>query len=99
MYKKILHYTLLLLLLFSSFFVLSYDTRQESLDDYAYCMAIGVDIGDNGPLKISFQIPTNSSSGGSSGSSGGSSEQSTTSLVYSLDCEYLYYKTNKPITL
>ena len=86
MYKKILHYFLLFLLLFSSFFVVSYDSRKGNLDDFAYCLAIGIDVGENSPLKLSFQIPSDSSSGGS-GQSGGSSEQSSSSLVYSIDCE------------
>ena len=88
MYKKILHYTILLLILFSSFFIVSYDSRQESLEDFAYCMALGIDVGEKETLKLSFQIPSDSgSSGGSGGSSGGSSEQSTSSIVYSIDCE------------
>ena len=88
MYKKILHYTILLFLLFSSFFIVSFDARQESLEDFAYCMSLGIDVGEEENMKISFQIPVSSgSSSGSSGSSSSGSEQSTSSLVYTIDCE------------
>lgn len=50
--------------------MLSYDTRKENLDDYAYCMAIGIDASKDKPLKLSFQIPSDSSSGSSDGSGG-----------------------------
>lgn len=71
MSKKTLHYILLALLLFSSFFIVSYDSRQNSLDDFAYCMALGIDVSENTPLKLSFQIPSVKNSSNSGESSGG----------------------------
>jgi len=40
---------------------------------FGYVVGIGVDIGENDVLKLSFQIATPASSQGTGGSSGGSS--------------------------
>ena len=44
----------------------------HSIDDLAYVVGLGIDIGENQPLKISFQIalPSSASSSGEGGGGG-----------------------------
>ena len=85
MFKKILYFILLILIVSSSFFAVSYESTHKGLDDYAYCMAIGIDTSNTSKLKLSFQIPLNSSSSSDSSNSG--SSQSSSSIVNSVECE------------
>lgn len=57
----------------------------QSIDRFAYVVAIGIDTGSTNSLKISFQISV--PSGESGGSSSGSSEQSSNVLITSVDCD------------
>lgn len=58
----------------------------HSIDDLAYVVGLGIDIGENQPLKISFQIalPSSASSGGEGG--GGGSSQSSNSIINTIEC-------------
>ena len=56
-----------------------------SIDDLAYVIALGIDLGDYESIKLSLQIST-LLSGGSSGSSNGSEGQSSTFTVDTIDC-------------
>ena len=64
----------------------------KNIDNLAYVIALGIDIGENSPLKISFQlsIPSNSSNNSSS-----SSSQSSDSIVNTVECSTI----NSGITL
>jgi len=57
----------------------------QSIDRFAYVVAIGIDTGSTTKLKMSFQISV--PSGDSGGGSGGSSEQSSNVIVTSVDCD------------
>lgn len=81
--KKKIYMLLGFLIIFSTLFAVSHQSSKTSLDNYAYCIAIGFDTSENSKLKISFQIPL--LSGGSSSDS--SSEQSTSSIVNTVECE------------
>ena len=54
-----------------------------NIDHLAYAVAIGLDVGENNSLKISFQL---SIPGGSSDSGSGSSSQSDNSVVNTIEC-------------
>lgn len=77
MYKKIISIVLILILSMISLTGCS----GQNLDDLAYAIALGIDIGDSNKLKISVQIPTSSGSSSSSGS-----EQSTDYVVNTIEC-------------
>ena len=83
MKKTFLYLIIAFLIILYSLLIIENGTSYRSLDNYAYCMALGFDKGENSKFKISFQIPINSSGGSSSGSS----EQSTSSIVNSVECE------------
>lgn len=72
-------------------FSISNSSAINTIDELAYVVAIGFDIGDNSDLKISFQInmPSSSSSSSSSegsSSGGSSSEGGSTSVVNTVEC-------------
>ena len=79
--KKILVFTLIVVLLFITLFGMNSVT---SMDNLAYVVAVGFDIKDTGKLELSFQIALPSGSEGSS--SGSSSSQSSSSIVTSVEC-------------
>ena len=54
----------------------------NTIDDLAYVIAIGFDTGDNGKLKLSFQIAVPSSSSSKSSNSG----QSSSDVITTVDC-------------
>ena len=66
------------------------DTITRSIDTLGYVVGIGVDIGENDVLKLSFQIATPASSQGGSSSKGGSSSSSTsessTYIINTVEC-------------
>ena len=80
MNKKIIIYFILLLLLGCICFSLSGCYTTQSLDDLAYAVAIGVDVGKDNRLNFTLQFtkPTSSTGEGSS--------QSSPSIVYSVEC-------------
>ena len=67
---------LVILLIISS----KYSTTSQSIENLAYVIAIGIDNGDNGLLKVTLQIATPSSNSSGSGSSEQSSESTTTTV-------------------
>ena len=87
-FKKIFVFVIILSLLYS---VPKYSRSGQDLDDLAYVMAIGVDVGTSAKYKISLQLSTlessateaaTKSSDNSSGSSSSSSSGSDTSSNY-----------------
>lgn len=66
----------IILLIISS----KYSTTSQSIENLAYVIAIGIDNGDNGLLKVTLQIATPSSNSSGSGSSEQSSESTTTTV-------------------
>lgn len=81
MKKTFVFFGLILLILL---LVLSrHDTNNQSIENLAYVIAIGIDSGDNNLLKLTLQIAT-SSSGNSQ--SGGGSSQSSNSTITSVEC-------------
>ena len=58
-----------------------YSTTSQSIENLAYVIAIGIDNGDNGLLRVTLQIATPSSSSSSS-----SSEQSSESTTTTVEC-------------
>lgn len=89
LFKKIFVFAIILSLLYSA---PKYSRSGQDLDDLAYVMAIGVDVGTNAKYKISLQLSTlessateaatKSSDSSSSSSSGSSSPGSDTSSNY-----------------
>ena len=61
---------LFVIIILVSFTISGYYSKQD-INDLAYVVALGVDVGENNDLKISFQlsIPSQNSSEGGSGSS------------------------------
>lgn len=87
-FKKFFIFVIIISLLYS---VPKYSRSGQDLDDLAYVMAIGVDVGKNAKYKISLQLSTlessateaaTKSSDNSSNSSGSSSSSSDTSSNY-----------------
>ena len=58
-----------------------YSTTSQSIENLAYVIAIGIDNGDNGLLRVTLQIATPSSNSSSS-----SSEQSSESTTTTVEC-------------
>jgi len=81
MNKTIIKHVSLFLILTIVLFSLSGCYSIGNIDHLAYAVAIGLDVGENNNLKISFQL---SIPGGNSGSSG--SSQSDNTIVSSIDC-------------
>src|SRR5574344_3057484 len=77
--KKIL--IIFLILIIISFSLSGCSTSRKSINDLAYVIAIGLDIGETNELKLSFQISKTNNSSSSSGSS-----QSSDSIVNSVEC-------------
>lgn len=75
--KKLLVGILILILCAFTFII---NRTFQSIDDLAYVIALGIDVGTSNTLKVSFQIAIPSSGEGSSsgGSSGGSSTENYT---------------------
>lgn len=71
-----------ILLVFSA----RYNTASESVENLAYVIAIGIDNGDNGLLKLTLQLATPSSSSSGSSSSSSSSQQSSESTTTTVEC-------------
>lgn len=78
MYKK---YICILLLILISMISLT-GCSSKNIDDLAYVIALGIDVGDSNKLKISIQVPT---SGGSSSSNSGT-EQASDYVVSTIEC-------------
>lgn len=72
-----------LILLFICAFAFTMNKTFQSIDDLAYVIALGIDVGNTEKMKVSFQIaiPSGSNGGSSSDSSGGSDENYTISTV------------------
>ena len=71
--------------------------HEEDIDDLAYVVALGFDIGESKELKMTFQISipsaTNSNSSGNSGSS--SDKGSKDTLTKSIECSSIYSGLNE----
>lgn len=57
--------------------------NQHSIDDLAYVVAIGIDVGTSNTLKVSFQIANTNSSGDKNSSNSQASE----SVISSIECD------------
>lgn len=75
--------SILLLLVFILFSFTGCSSNSNNIDKLAYVVALGFDVGDTSPLKLSFQISIPSSG---SESSSGSSSQSSDVIVNSIEC-------------
>ena len=85
----------LIVILIIIFFIF-YTTNSPSvytIDDSAYVIAIGVDSGDNGKIKLSLQIAKPSSESISSSSQSNSS-QSESSIINTIECDTIYSGVN-----
>ena len=71
--------------------------HEEDIDDLAYVVALGFDIGESKELKMTFQISipsaTNSNGSGNSGSSSDKSSKDT--LTKSIECSSIYSGINE----
>ncbi len=76
-FKVIIIFFMFIILTFS----LSGCTSRQSINDLAYAIAIGLDVGTSNELKLTLQISKTKSSSSSSGSS-----QSSDTLVNSVEC-------------
>ncbi len=79
--KKLYKYIALFLIMSISLFSLSGCGSTLNIDHLAYVVAIGLDVGENNKIKVSFQL---SVPGGESGGSG--SSQSDNSIVNTIEC-------------
>lgn len=78
---KIKSFLIVLLIFCLLFFFISNISAVNTIDDYAYVMAIGIDSLDNNRINLSLQIAIASSDGSDS-----SSSQSLSSIVNTIDC-------------
>lgn len=74
-------YIALFLILSMSLFSLSGCHSSFNIDNLAYAVAIGLDVGENNKIKISFQLSVPGSESSNSGSS-----QSDSSIVNTIEC-------------
>lgn len=83
LFRKII---IILLIVTISIFFFSFFKTTRNIDNYAYVIALGLDIGSNNNLKLTFQTlsPTAGSSG--SGKSSESSSSSSSVLTTSIEC-------------
>lgn len=90
MLKKI--FSTLVIIIFSAIIFSGY-LHEQDLDDLAYVIAIGIDVGDNDNLEITFQVSipsengSNSSSNSSSSSSSSSQNESSDTLNKTIECK------------
>ncbi len=86
--KKRLNIFLIVIIL--TIFAFSSSTAKQDINDLSYVVAIGIDVGENSDLKVSFQLSVPSAGGNSSsseGSSGSSSESDT--VIDTIECPSL----------
>lgn len=90
MLKKI--FSILIIVIFCAIIFSGY-LHEQDLDDLAYVIAIGIDVGDNDNLEITFQVSipsengSNSSSNSSSSSSSSSQNESSDTLNKTIECK------------
>lgn len=79
-------FLIIILVILLLFFAVSNKSSTNSIDDLAYVVAIGFDVGSTSDLKISFQItvPTSSQS-----NEGGSSDGNSSSIINAVECNSL----------
>lgn len=87
---KIKSFLILLLIFCLLFFFISNISAVNTIDDYAYVMAMGIDSLDNNSINLSLQIAIASSEGSDS-----SSSQSLSSIVNTIDCNTIDCGINK----
>lgn len=80
-FNKNLKYIALFLILSTSLFSLSGCHSSFNIDNLAYTVAIGLDVGENNKIKVSFQLSVPGSE-----SSGSGSAQSDSSIVNTIEC-------------
>lgn len=78
--KILFKYVSLFLILSISILFLSGCNSTLNIDNLAYVVAIGLDVGENNKIKVSFQLSVPGSD------SGGGSSQSENSIVNSIEC-------------
>lgn len=83
--KKLSNYITLFLILTIATFSLSGCYNINNIDQLAYVVAIGLDVGDTNNLKISFQLSTLGSS-----SSNGSSPSSDNPVINTIECSSIH---------
>lgn len=91
-FKTILIAVIIISLLFSS---KNYINSSENIDNLAYVMGIGIDVGETSKYKISIQVSTIASSNNQSESSSGSSDSNSSSepssssnyIISTIDCD------------
>ena len=66
LHRKIVKFITLFLILTLSLFSLSGCHSTYNIDNLAYVVALGLDVGENNKIKISFQLSVPGSSSGSS---------------------------------
>lgn len=87
---KIKSFLIILLIFCLLFFFISNISAVNTIDDYAYVMAMGIDSLDNNRINLSLQIAIASSEGSDS-----SSSQSLSSIVNTIDCNTIDCGINK----
>lgn len=86
MFKKVF-YVICILVFFAVAF--SGYLHEQDINDLAYIIAVGFDVGDNDDIKLTFQISIPSKNGSGSSSSGGSSSEgsgSSDTLKQTVEC-------------
>lgn len=87
MKRKILIYILTTLITISPLFLLTgCSTNKKSLDELAYVISIGIELGKSDKLKIFYELSTPTESSGSGSSGGQGSEKSSSSTIVSVEC-------------
>lgn len=80
-YAILIKFIAIFLILIILAFALSGCTSRQSINDLAYVIAVGLDVGNTNELKLSLQISKTNNSSDSSGSS-----QSSDTIVNSVEC-------------
>ena len=87
MFKISICFKILIIIIISALCLslLSGCTPRQNINDLAYVIAIGLDVGETNELKLSLQISKTNNSSGKSDSASGSS-QSSDSIINSVEC-------------
>ena len=65
--------------------------NKQDINDVAYVIAIGIDVGAEDNYKVSFQIAIPSKNASSSDSSSGSSSETSDTVIDSVECPSVEY--------
>ena len=86
MHKRFHIYIITFILLTLFILSLFQNYHNTEINEYAYVMAIGLDVGTNHPLKLTLQIANPSVTAANVASQGGSSDDNSVSIIDTVEC-------------